>query len=66
MAKKTNSVRLKGSVDVDFSTGVGTVTETIKDVEYVYNLFEILEQFDGKSVTISITEENELPTVDEA
>lgn len=66
MAKQTNKVGLKGILEVDFNGGVGTITEIVREEPYTYNLFEIIEQFDGKTVTISITEDKELPTVDEA
>lgn len=65
MAKKTNQVGFKGVLDVDFQTGEGTVTEIVKDVESVYNFFETLNEFNGKTVTISIKEENELPKVED-
>jgi len=64
MAKKVNQVGFKGILDVDFNTGEGTITEIVKEVENVYNFFETLMEFNGKHVTISIKEENELPTVD--
>ena len=64
MAKKTNQVGFKGVLDVNFASGEGTVTEVVKEVESVYNFFETLSEFNGKHVTISIKEENELPTVD--
>lgn len=63
MAKRKNSANLKGTLDVDFNAGVGTVTEIVKEVESEYDFFKLLEEFNGKFVTISITEENELPAV---
>lgn len=63
MAKRKNSANLKGTLEVDFNAGTGTVTEIVKDVESEYDFFKLLEEFNGKLVTISITEENELPTV---
>lgn len=65
MAKKVNQVGFKGVLDVDFNLGEGTVTEVVKDVESVYNFFETLSEFNGKTVTISIKEENELPKVED-
>ena len=64
MAKKVNQVGFKGILDVDINTGEGTITEIVKEVENVYNFFETLMEFNGKHITISIKEENELPTVD--
>jgi len=64
MAKKVHQVGFKGILDVDINTGEGTITEIVKEVENVYNFFETLMEFNGKHITISIKEENELPTVD--
>ena len=64
MAKRKNSASLKGTLDVDFNAGTATVTEVVKDVEKEYDFFALLSEFNGKSVTISIAEENELATVD--
>lgn len=65
MAKITNAAKLKGILDLDFNAGTATVTEIVKDAENEYDFFKLLSRFNGKSVAISITEENELPTVDE-
>lgn len=65
MAKRVNSAQLKGILDVSFDTGVGTVTEIVKDEERVYNLFELLEEFNNKHITISIKEENDIAPVEE-
>lgn len=63
MAKRKNSASLKGTLDVDFNIGTAVVTEIVKDVEYEYDFFALLSEFNGKSVTISIAEENELPVL---
>lgn len=60
--KKSNTVGFKGTLEVDFLTGNGTVTD--KDGN-VFNFFKELTEFNGKNVTISIKEENELETIDE-
>ena len=65
MAKRVNSAKLKGVLDLDFSSGVGTITEIVKDSENEYNLFALLEEFNGKTIALSIVEENELPTTEE-
>lgn len=65
MAKRVNSATLKGLLELDFNTGVGTVTEVVKEAEYEYDFFKLLEEFNGKHITISVKEENELPTTDE-
>lgn len=63
-SKRTNAVSLKGELDLDFSTGVGTLTEITKEGEDVFDFFKILSEFSGKNVTVSIKEENDLPTID--
>jgi len=65
MAKRVNSAKLKGILDLDFNAGTGTVTEVVKDVESEYDFFALLNEFNGKSVSITIVEENELPTTEE-
>lgn len=64
MAKRKNSASLKGTLDIDFTGGKATVTEIVKDIEYEYDFFALLSEFNGKSVSITIAEENELATVD--
>lgn len=65
MAKRVNSAKLKGLLEVDFNADTGTVTEIVKDVESECNFFALLEEFNGKTVSITIVEENELPTTEE-
>lgn len=60
-SKKVHAVNLKGSLDLD----VMEVTEQTKEAEFTYDFLEVLRDFDGKNVTISIKEEQELPTKDE-
>lgn len=64
MAKRKNTASLKGLLTIDFNEGKATVTEIVKDAEYEYDFFALLSEFNGKSVSITIAEENELPTVD--
>jgi hypothetical protein len=61
MAKKVNSVALKGILDCD----VMEVTEQTKEAEFTYDFLEVLREFDGKQVSIQIREEQELPVKDE-
>lgn len=63
MAKVTKNAQLKGLLEVDFNIGSGTVTEVVKDAEYEYDFFKLLEEFNGKTVKISISEDNEIPVV---
>ncbi len=65
MAKRINSAKLKGVLDVDFNNGQATVTEIVKDVETVYDFFELLNEFNGKHISISIVEENEIAPLEE-
>jgi hypothetical protein len=41
------------------------ITEQTKEAEFTYDFLEILRDFDGKQVSISIKEEVELPVKDE-
>lgn len=65
MAKKVNSVNVKGVLELNFEEGLGRITEITKDDEIPYNLFEILNEFNSKTVTISIKEEKELEPIEE-
>jgi hypothetical protein len=56
MAKLVNSVNLKGTFDVDTMEVVETTKENIN----TYDFLNILQNFSGKTVTISIKEENEI------
>jgi len=56
-SKKVNQVNLKGIFDMD----VMEITEQTKEAEFVYDFKEILSDFNGKNVSITIKEENELP-----
>jgi hypothetical protein len=60
-SKKVHVVNLKGQLDLDTME----VTEQTKEAEYTYDFLTILREFDGKQVSISIKEENELPVKDE-
>lgn len=63
MAKRKHSLNLSGTMDLDFNIGTGTVTEVIKDAEYEYDLFALLNEFNGKNVKISVTQEDDVQTI---
>lgn len=65
MAKRTNSAQLKGKLDIDWSLGELVITESTKDGEYEYSLSKLLEEFNGKTVTLSIREEDQIAPIDE-
>ena len=56
-SKKVNQVSLKGELNMDLVE----ITEVTKEAEFVYDFKAILHEFDGKQVSITIKEENELP-----
>ncbi|OJT57547.1 YonK family protein [Bacillus licheniformis] len=56
-SKKVHQINLKGFFDMD----VMEITEQTKEAEYTYDFKEILSEFSGKNVSITIKEENELP-----
>lgn len=57
MGKKTTSSNVKGVLDIENDL----ITEITKDNEIEYSLSELLAEYDGKHVTITIKEEKELP-----
>lgn len=58
-SKRNHSVVLSGLLDVDD----GTITEYVNDADIVYNLEEIIRAFNGKEVSITVRETNELESV---
>ena len=81
MAKFTQSTKLKGELDFDLSTetlydGSGeqvevlvlnsaTITEVVKDEEKTYDLASILDNYNGKSIAFSISEDKDLDPIEE-
>lgn len=65
MAKKVHSVNLKGFLELDFDKGQARITEVTKDAENVYDFFEIINEFNGKSISFSIKEEQDLEPIEE-
>lgn len=61
MAKKTTATNVKGILDIQEDT----ITEITKDAENVYSLSEILNEYDGKQITLGIKEEQELAVKEE-
>ena len=65
MAKATTSYALKGELDYN----AGTITEITGKGENmevnVYNLMAVLKEFDGRSISVSIKEDKNIPTVEE-
>lgn len=60
-SKKVNQVSLKGAFELDTME----ITEQTKEAEYTYDFLAILREFDGKQISITIKEENELPVKDQ-
>ena len=69
MAKRTNSAQFKGALSIDWTLGSGIITESVKEgketVEYEYDLFKVLEEFNGKNISISLREEDSIAPIDE-
>lgn len=61
MAKRIDSVTVKGFLSLEEDT----ITEVTKDEELVYSFSEILKGYDGKNITISIKEEQQLAVKEE-
>lgn len=60
-AKKTHQVSLKGLLSLEEMT----VTEVVKEEEYTYNFADIIREFNDKNVSITIKEEDPIPTMEE-
>lgn len=60
-SKKIHSINLRGILDMDTME----ITETTKDSEYVYDFLKILQEFNGKQVSVQIKEEQDLPLKEE-
>lgn len=65
MAKRTNSAQLKGKLDIDWSLGELIVTESTKEGDFEYSLTKLLEEFNGKTISLSIKEEDTIAPIDE-
>ena len=65
MAKHKTSTNLKGILDFSISDQMGTMTEITKDQEKVYDLLDILNKYNGKTISISIRQEEEIVALDE-
>jgi hypothetical protein len=61
MAKRILSTQLKGSFNLELME----ITEVTKDAEKTYNFLEILQDYAGKTITVSIKEENEIEPIGE-
>lgn len=58
-SKRNHSVTLTGMLDIDD----GTITEYVNDADIIYNINEIIRAFNGKEVSITVRETNELESV---
>ncbi|GLO66152.1 YonK family protein [Oceanobacillus kimchii] len=57
-SKRDNNLTLVGKLNLE----EGLITETVKDVgEINYSFFDYLKEFDGKEVSFSIKEKQDLP-----
>lgn len=65
MAKRVNSAQLKGILDIDWSLGELVITESTKEGVFEYSLTKLLEEFNGKTVTFSIREEDQITPIDD-
>lgn len=63
--KSVNQTAGKGILNIDWQEGSAIITEITKDDEIPYNFFEILELYNGKTVTFSIREEQPIQPLEE-
>ena len=64
MAKFTQSTKLKGELTFDLESQTITITTITKDAEYTYDLAEVLESYNGKTISISIAEDKDLEPIE--
>lgn len=66
MSKTTNRTAGKGILDLDFNAGKGTITLVDKDGgETVWDFFEILEMYNGRSISYSFAEDVEIEPLEQ-
>ena len=81
MAKFTQSTKLKGELDFDLNTETlynssgesvevlvlnsATITEMTKEDEKTYDLASILDNYNGKSIAFSVSEDKDLEPIEE-
>ena len=80
MNKRTNQAVLKGTIDMNLSALKSvveeagyqledllkiTVTKVVKEAEYVYDAFELMQEFNEKYVEFTFKQETDLDTIDE-
>ena len=79
MAKRTNQASLKGVLDINLESLQNIVeeagyqledllkiemTEVTKDSEYTYDALALLKEFNEKTISLTVKEEQELEPVD--
>lgn len=69
MVKVSKSAKLKGTLDilVDEDSGLVTgisITNVVKEQENKYDLLALLNEFDGKTITIGVNEAVEITPVE--
>lgn len=66
MAKRTHASKGKGILDINFNEGTGKITLVDKNGgETVWDFLEILEEFNGKNISYSFTEEEDIAPIGE-
>lgn len=66
MSKRTNKTAGKGILDVNFNEGKGTITHVDKNGgETVWDFFKIIEEFNGKQISYSFQEDNDVTPIEE-
>jgi len=65
MAKKIHSVTVKGFLEINFNEGKAIIREITKESENPYDFFKILDEFNGKHISVQIKEEQDLEPIEE-
>lgn len=63
--KSVNQTTGKGILEIDFASGVATITEITKDDEVTYDFFEILNKYNGKQISFRFAEENPILPIED-
>lgn len=63
--KSVNQTSGKGYLEINFNEGKATLTEIVKDEEFVYDFFEVLEKYNMKNINFSIKEENPVEPIED-
>ncbi len=65
MAKRKNATSGKGFLEIDWESDKARLTTVTKDEEFVYDFFEILNEYNNKQISFSIAEDVEIEPIED-